>query len=77
MLKHFLKGVKKYDIVEKKLIGGMYMKRTLLMLLGAIILTYFTFILPFSEIYNSGLFEVLSFWLILIFVFSYNYKNYS
>ncbi len=51
------------------------MKSTLYMLLGAIILTYFTLILPFSKIYNSGLFEVLSFWLILIFVFSYNNKN--
>ncbi len=55
---------------------GMYMKSTLYMLLGAIILTYFTLILPFSKIYNSGLFEVLSFWLILIFVFSYN-KNHT
>ncbi len=52
------------------------MKSTLYMLLGAIILTYFTLILPFSKIYNSGLFEVLSFWLILIFVFSYN-KNHT
>ncbi len=51
------------------------MKKTLLMLLGSIVLTFITFILPLSEIYGSGLFEVLSFWLILIFIFSFNYKN--
>ncbi|MFN2748007.1 MULTISPECIES: hypothetical protein [Bacillus] len=50
------------------------MKKTLLMLLGAIVLTFFTFNLPIASILNSGLFEVLTFWLFVIFLFSFERK---
>ncbi len=53
------------------MVGEYMMKKTLLMLSGSVVLTYFTFNLPLAAIYNSGLFEVLTFWLFVIFLFSF------